>query len=111
MPPSPSQDTPLPPRHILFIEAFCMGENATQAAIGAGYSPKTAHVQGSRMLKNVKVLSQIKNRMQDHRERCSITVDNLTAKLEEARLLAMKANRPSAAIRAIMAMAKLHRLV
>ena len=65
MPPSPSQDTPLPPRQILFIEAFCTGETATQAAIGAGYSPKTAHVQGSRMLKNVKVLSQIKDRMQD----------------------------------------------
>ena len=49
--------------------------------------------------------------MLNHRERCSITVDNLTAELEEARLLAMKANRPSAAVRAIMAMAKLHRLV
>ena len=46
-----------------------------------------------------------------HRERCSITVDNLTAELEEARLLAMKANRPSVAVRAIMAMAKLHRLL
>ena len=111
MPPSPSQDTPLPPRHILFIEAFCMGENATQAAIGAGYSPKTAHVQGSRMLSNVKILSQIKDRMLDHRERCSITVDNLTAELEEVRLLAIKANRPSAAVRATIAKAKLHRLV
>ena len=111
MPPSPSQDTPLPPRHFLFIEVFCMGETATQAAIGAGYSPKTAHVQGSRMLKNVKVMSEIQDRMLVHRERCSIDVDNLTAELEEARLLAMKANRPSAAVRAIMAMAKLHRLV
>ena len=88
-----------------------MGKTATQAAIGAGYSPKTAHVQGSRMLSNVKILSQIKDRMLDHRERCSITVDNLTAELEEARLLAMKANRPSSAVRAIMAMAKLHRLL
>ena len=111
MPPSPSQDTPLPPRHILFIEAFCMGKTATQAAIGAGYSPKTAHVQGSRLLKNVKVMSEIQDRMKNHRERCSITVDNLTAELEEARLLAMKENRPSAAVRAIMAMAKLHRLL
>ena len=111
MPPSPSQETPLPPRHILFIEAYCMGENATQAAIGAGYSPKTAHVQGSRMLKNVNVMSEIQDRILVHRERCSITVDYLTAELEEARLLAMKANRPSAAVRAIMAIAKLHRLV
>ena len=88
-----------------------MGENATQAAIGAGYSSKTAHVQGSRMLKNVKVLSEIQDRMLVHRERCSITVDTLTAELEEARTLAMKTNKPAAAVRAIMAMAKLHRLV
>ena len=88
-----------------------MGENATQAAIGAGYSPKTAHVQGSRMLKNVKVMSEIQDRMLVHRERCSIDVDNLTAELEEARLLAMKENRPSSTVRAIMAMAKLHRLL
>jgi hypothetical protein len=46
-----------------------------------------------------------------HRERCSRTVDTLTAELEEARILAMKANRPSAAVRAIMAMAKLHRII
>ena len=111
MPRSPSQETTLPPRHILFIEAFCMGENATQAAIGAGYSPKTAHVQGSRMLKIVKVLSEIQDRMLVHRERCSITVDTLTAELEEARTLAMMTNKPAAAVRAIMAMAKLHRLV
>jgi hypothetical protein len=49
--------------------------------------------------------------MLNHRERCSITVDNLTAELEEARFLAMKAKRPSSAVRAIMAIAKLHRLV
>ena len=111
MPPSPSQDTPLPPTQILFIESYCMGKTATQAAIGAGYTPKTPHVQGSRMLKNVKVLSEILDRMLNHRERCSITVDTLTAELEEARLLAMKANRPSSAVKAIMAMAKLHRLL
>ena len=48
------------------------------------------------------------DRLQDHRERCSVTVETLTAELEEARLLAMQANRPSAAVRAIMAIAKLH---
>ena len=49
--------------------------------------------------------------MQDHQRRCSITVDMLTAELEEAKTLAMKTNKPAAAVRAIMAMAKLHRLV
>ena len=106
-----SKELLLPPRQAHFVEAYCMGQNATKAAMAAGYSIKTAHVQESRMLKNVKVLSKIEDRMLVHRERCSITVDTLTAELEEARLLAMKANRPSSAVRAIMAMAKLHRLL
>ena len=63
------------------------------------------------MLKNVKVLSEIEDHLQDHRVRCSITVDTLSAELEEARTLAMMTNKPAAAVRAIMAMAKLHRLV
>ena len=106
-----SKELLLPPRQAHFVETYCMGQNATKAAMAAGYSIKTAHVQGSRMLKNVKILSKIEDRMLVHRERCSITVDTLTAELEEARLLAMKANKPAAAVRAIMAMAKLHRLV
>ena len=88
-----------------------MGRNTTKAAMAAGYSIKTTHVQGSRMLRNVKILSKIEDRLRDHRERCSMTVDTLTAELEEARTLAMMTNKPAAAVRAIMAMAKLHRLV
>ena len=65
--------------------------------MAAGYSIKTAHVQGNRMLRNVKILSKIEGRLQDHQRRCSITVDTLTAELEEARTLAMKKNKPAAA--------------
>ena len=106
-----SKELLLPPRQAHFVEAYCMGQNATKAAMAAGYSIKTAHVQGSRMLRNVKILSKIEDRMQDHQRRCSINVDTLTAELEEARTLAMMTNKPAAAVRAIMAMAKLHRLV
>ena len=63
------------------------------------------------MLINVKDLSEIGDRLQGHRERFNITVDTLSAKLEEARLLAMSINKPAAAVRAILAMAKLNRLV
>ena len=50
-----SKELLLPPRQAHFVEAYCMGQNATKAAMAAGYSIKTAHVQGSRMLKNVKI--------------------------------------------------------
>ena len=46
----------LRPQQMIFVTEFIKnGGNATQAAISAGYSEKTAHVQGSRMLKDVKV--------------------------------------------------------
>ena len=77
-----------------------MGHNATKAAMAAGFSNKTVQVQGSRMLKNVKVLSKLEDRLLDHRERCS-----MTAELEEARTMAMMTNKPAADGRAIMAMA------
>jgi len=48
-----------------FVDAY-MG-NATQAAIDAGYSEKTAEVQGSRLLRNAKVLEAIKNRQMERK--------------------------------------------
>lgn len=44
-----------------FVKAFVMERNATKAAIAAGYSKKTAHAAGSRLLKNVKVQQMLNN--------------------------------------------------
>lgn len=47
-----------------FVEAYLSnGFNATQAAITAGYSQKTAYSQGARLLKNVEVRAQIEARL------------------------------------------------
>ena len=43
-----------------FVEAFC--GNATEAALKAGYSPKTAYSQGQRLLKSVEVKAAIATR-------------------------------------------------
>ncbi|MFB7817412.1 terminase small subunit [Paenibacillus chitinolyticus] len=46
----------LRPQQMIFVTEYLKnGNNATQAAIAAGYSETTAHVQGSRMLKNDKI--------------------------------------------------------
>lgn len=37
------------------LEYFACGGNQTQAAINAGYSPRSAYMQGSRLMKNDKV--------------------------------------------------------
>lgn len=50
-------------RKSAFVEAYIAnGGNATDAAIRAGYSPKTADQQGSRLLKDVKVSSLLDKR-------------------------------------------------
>ncbi len=43
-----------------FCEEFVKTGNAKQSAISAGYSEKTAEVQGARLLSNVKVKKNIK---------------------------------------------------
>ena len=43
-----------------FIETYC--GNATEAAIAAGYSSKTARSQGQRLLTNVDILKAVKER-------------------------------------------------
>lgn len=47
------------PKQQLFVNAYLRESNATQAAIAAGYSPKSAHVTGCRMLKDAKVADAI----------------------------------------------------
>lgn len=43
-----------------FVEAYCSnGFHITNAAITAGYSERTAHQQGSRLLKNVKIVAAV----------------------------------------------------
>lgn len=45
----------LRPQHMIFVTEYIKSNNATQAAIAAGYSEKTAYSQGSRLLKSVEI--------------------------------------------------------
>lgn len=46
-------------RQIRFVQNYMKTNNITHSAIDAGYSPKTAHVQGCNLLKNPKVSTYI----------------------------------------------------
>ena len=46
-------------RQIEFVQEYMKTNNITQSAIKAGYSPKTASAQGSRLLTNVRVQEYI----------------------------------------------------
>jgi phage terminase small subunit len=45
----------LDPKRRRFVEEYRVDWNAKQAVIRAGYSPKTAEVQGSQLLRKLKV--------------------------------------------------------
>jgi len=91
-----------------FVDEYLVDSNATQAAIRAGYSAKTAYVQGPRLLENVGVAAAIRAAQVEHRERTKVTVESLTEKLRAAYDVAEKNGQSASMVQASMGLAKLH---
>ena len=53
------------PKQQRFIDEYLIDLNATQAAIRAGYSEKTAYSMGSRLLKNVEIQARLHARTEE----------------------------------------------
>jgi phage terminase small subunit len=83
-----------------FVDAYLVDLNATQAAIRAGYSAKTAKQAGSRLLTNVDVAAAVAAAQERRARRVEITQDEVLANLEAARTGAMGEAQYAAAIRA-----------
>lgn len=64
-----------------FVQEYIIDLNARQAAIRAGYSPKTAGAQSSRLLTKVKIQDEIAKAMEDREKRTGITQDRVLAEL------------------------------
>ena len=71
-----------------FVEEYLIDLNATQAAIRAGYSAKTANEQGARLLANVSVQDVVSRKMAERSKRTGISQDRIV--LELARIAFMK---------------------
>lgn len=98
---------PLTARQRRFVDEFMVDHNATQAAIRAGYSKKTARQTGTENLSKPAISEAIAKREQRVAKKLEVTVDSLAAELEEARALAVKSKQSSAAVQATMGKAKL----
>jgi phage terminase small subunit len=68
-------------RQSRFVDEYLIDLNATQAAIRAGYSAKTAESQGARLLRNAKVARAIQERMKKREQRTEITQDRVLQEL------------------------------
>ena len=62
----------LTPRQARFVDEYLIDLNATQAAIRAGYSEKTAYSQGQRLLKKVEVAFVLEKERQKRAEKVEI---------------------------------------
>lgn len=72
-----------------FVDEYLIDLNATQAAIRAGYSAKTADVQGSRMLGNVKVQQAISEAMAERSKRTGVNQDRVVLELAKIAFVKM----------------------
>lgn len=64
-----------------FVEEYLIDLNATQSAIRAGYSPKTANEQGARLLANVSIQEAISKAMAERSRRTGINQDRIVQEL------------------------------
>lgn len=60
-----------------FVAEYLIDLNATQAAIRAGYSEKTAYSIGQRLLKHVEIQNALQKAMKEREERTEITQDRV----------------------------------
>lgn len=70
-----------------FVEEYLIDLNATQAAIRAGYSPKTAQEQSARLLANVSVQARISKAQAERSRRTGINQDRVITELAKIALV------------------------
>jgi phage terminase small subunit len=72
---------PLTPRQQRFVEEYLCDLNGKQAAIRAGYSPKTAEVQAAQTLRIPKVQAALSAALARRSQRTAITQDTVLREL------------------------------
>ncbi len=69
------------PKQQLFVDEYLIDLNATQAAIRAGYSAKTAYSIGDENLKKPEIAAAVKKAMNERAARTGITADMVIGEL------------------------------
>lgn len=73
--------TDLPPKQQRFVDEYLVDLNATQAAIRAGYSPRTAQVQSSDLLSKPMVADAVARAKAERSARIGLTADRVLQEL------------------------------
>lgn len=103
--------TDLTPKQEAFALAYIETGNASEAYRQAyeadEMKPETVHRKAKELMDNGKITARIEELKAQHAERHKLTVDDLLAELEEARVLAKEKENPNAMTQATMGKAKL----
>lgn len=76
----------LTPKQALFVKEYLVDLNATQAAIRAGYSEKTAGATGNENLQKPEIADAVRQAMEERGERTEITADRVLVEIERLAL-------------------------
>ena len=90
----------LTPKQQLFVEEYLVDLNATQAAIRAGYSKKTANEQGSQLLAKRSIGEAVAEAQATRSERTGITQDEVIQGLKKEAALDGEGSSHSARVAA-----------
>ncbi len=99
-----------------FVQEYAVHGNASEAYRTANprakkWKDNSVHPKASAMLADGKVQTRLSEIQAAACERNNVTIDSITAELEEARSLALTEKQSSAAVSASMGKAKLHGLL
>lgn len=98
---------PMTPKQQRFVDEYLIDLNATQAAIRAGYSAKTAESAGSRLLRNVNVSAAVVAGRENLSKRAGLTQDDVVKGLLREANLTGPGSSASARVSAWMGLAKI----
>ena len=94
-----------------YVEYGNASEAYRQSYNAENMGNESIHVAASQLLDNPKVSIRVKELKEQHAKRHNVTVDSITAELEEARNLAMQEKQTASAVSASNSKAKLHGLL
>ena len=91
-----------------FVREFLVDLNATQAAIRAGYSEKTARQAGSRLLTNADIQAEVQRLARERQQNVELTAEKVLEVLMRIAFapIAQEDIKPSDALRALELLAK-----
>lgn len=73
----------LTPKQARFVDEYLIDLNATQAAIRAGYSAKTANREGTRLLSHAVISEAVRNALDERSKRVQVDADYVLRRLYE----------------------------